>query len=112
MSLNHPTRIEVEAKANASAILSEMLHRKTEAARPGRAEHEPVRAFGEVLIRQRVAEELIVESKILDRDAAFGNPGRAAGFENVNGTILVRLRYPSPHGSSTQPLILEQRELA
>jgi len=46
-ALDDPARVEIDAEGDAAAMLGEVLDRKAQAARAGRAEHEPVGAFGE-----------------------------------------------------------------
>ena len=59
--LDDPARIEIDAEADAAAVLAQVLDRQPQPARAGRAEHQPVRSLGEVLVGQRVAEHLVVD---------------------------------------------------
>ena len=49
--LDDPARIEIDAEADAAAVLGEVLDRQPQPPRPGRAEHQPVRALREELFR-------------------------------------------------------------
>ena len=80
--LDHPARIEVDAEADAAAILREVLDRQAKAPRTGRTEHQPVRALRKVFVRQRRAEQLVVDPEVVAGDARLRNAGRAAGLED------------------------------
>ena len=54
--LDDPARIEVDAEADAAAMLRQVLDRQPQPARAGRAEHQPVRALRKLVVGQRVAE--------------------------------------------------------
>ena len=49
--LDDPARIEIDAEADAAAMLGQVLDRQPQPPRAGRAEHQPVRALGKVLRR-------------------------------------------------------------
>ena len=55
--LDDPPRIEVDAEADAAAILGQMLDRQPQPPRAAGAEHQPVRPLGKILVGQRVAEQ-------------------------------------------------------
>ena len=63
-----------------------------------------------ILLRQRVAEQRVIDAKILDRDAALGHAGRAAGLEHVDRLVGQPLRHPPPHRPAAEPFVLERRE--
>ena len=109
--LDHPPRIEIDAKANAAAMLRQMLDGQSQSPRAGGPKHQPVGPFGKILLRQRIAEQRIVGAKIVDRDAALGNAGRAAGFEHVNRLVGQRLGHPAPHRPAAEPFVLKLRKL-
>ena len=85
--LDDPPRIEIDAEANAAAMLGQVLDRQPQPPRAGRAEHQPVRAQRKILLRQRVAEQRVVDAKVFDRDAALRDAGRAARFEHVDRLV-------------------------
>ena len=41
--LDHPARVEIDAEADAAAMMGQVLDRQTQPPRAGRAEHQPVR---------------------------------------------------------------------
>src|SRR5262249_12323213 len=61
--LYDPTGIEIDAKTNSASILAQMLYRQAKSSRTGRAKHEPVRAFREMLFGQRLTEHLVIDSE-------------------------------------------------
>src|SRR5262249_14277808 len=105
------TRIEIDAETDAAAVLAEMLDGEPQSPRAGRAEHQPVGPLWKVLLRQRVAEHLVVDPVVFDDDAALGDPGGAAGLEDIDRLVLQRFRHPTPHWSAAQPVVLEEAEL-
>ena len=105
--LDDPARVEVDDEADAAAVLREVLDGETQAARPRRPEHEPVRALREKFVGQRVAEHLVVGAEVVDVDARLGHAGAAARLEDVDGTVGQTLRHPAADGAAAQPLVLE-----
>src|SRR5262249_42181527 len=95
--LDDPAWIEIDAEADAAAELAEMLDGEAQPPRSARAKHQPVRSFGKVLLRQRRAELLVVDAKIVDDDAALRNAGGAAGLEDVGGLAPQGLGLPAPN---------------
>src|SRR5207244_2373753 len=83
---------------------------QTTPARPRRAEHQPVAPPGEELLRQCVAEHLVVGPVVLDDDAALGDAGGAAGLEDVDRLVLQPPGDPAAHRTAAQPLVLEVAE--
>jgi len=67
--LDDPARVEIDAKADAAAMLAKMLDRQAEPAGAGGPEHQPVRPLREVFVGQGVAEQLVVDPVVLDDDA-------------------------------------------
>ena len=63
--LDDPARIEIDAEADAAAVLREVLDRQAQPARARRPEHQPVRALREELVGQRLAEQLVVDAEVL-----------------------------------------------
>ena len=72
--LDDPTRVEVDAEADAAAVLAEVLDCEPESAGAGRTEHQPVRALREVRVGQRLGEALVVERKSSMFVRVFGMP--------------------------------------
>ena len=110
--LYDPSRVEVDAEADAAAVLRQMLHRETQPARAAGPQHQPVGPLGEALIGQRLGEKLVVGPEVVDGDAALRYAGGAAGLEHVDRTVLVRPRHPAPDRAAPQPLVLEVSELS
>src|SRR6185369_13476862 len=91
-------------------MLREMFNREPQSSRPRRPDHQPVRAFRKELVRQRFAERLVVDSKIIDADTRLRHTGAASGFEDVYRAIRISLWHPSANRSSAQPFILKKPE--
>src|SRR5260221_14167238 len=100
--LDHPARVEVDAEANAAAILAQMLDGQSQPPRSGWPEHQPVSALGEILLRKTFAEHLVIDAKVVHDDTTLGNPGRAAGFEYEDRLLLPLLPLPPPPPSPGQ----------
>ena len=64
--LDDPARIEVDAEADAAAVLGQMLDGQPQASRPRGPKHQPIRPMREILLGQRVAEKRIVGPEIFD----------------------------------------------
>ena len=86
---------------------AQVLDRQPQPPRAGRAEHQPVRALREELVRQRVAEHLVVDPEVVDDDAALGNAGGAAGLEDVDR--LVRAAPSAPSGAPARRAAIRPR---
>ena len=108
--LDDPPRIEIDAEADAAAILSQVLDRQPQPPRTRGAQHQPVGALGEILFRQRRGKQLVVGAEVVDRDPALGNARGAARFEHVDRLVGKRLGHPPPHRSAAQPFVLERLE--
>src|SRR5262249_9808193 len=89
---------------------AEMLDGEAQPPRSARAKHQPVRSFGKVLLRQRRAELLVVDAKIVDDDAALRNAGGAAGLEDVGGLAPQGLGLPAPNRPAAKPFVFEEAE--
>jgi hypothetical protein len=87
-----------------------MLDGQTQTARPGRAEHEPVRPTWEVGIGKSRAEQLVIGAEIVTSDARFRSASGTAGLENVYGFTAQALRDPSIDWPAAKPLVIEQTE--
>ena len=85
--LDDPAWIEIDAEADAAAMLRQVFHRKPQATRTRRAEHQPIRYPWKILLGQCVAEKRVVDAKVLDCDSAFRNAGGPAGFKDVHRLI-------------------------
>src|SRR4029450_1129827 len=55
-------------------------------------------------------EHLVVDPEIIDIDSRFRHARGAAGLERADRPASVRLRYPSPHRTAAQPVILKEAE--
>jgi hypothetical protein len=93
-------------------VLRQMFDRKPEPSRSGRAEHQPVRAFREILIRERFAEQRVIYAEIFYIDPGLRHAGAAARFKYVNGPVGKTARHPSAHRAAAQPFVLKRAELA
>jgi hypothetical protein len=109
--LDHPTRVEVDAKTDPAAMLAQVLDRQPQPARPRRSEHQPVGAARKILFGERLAEYLIVGAKVFDLKTALGHAGRPAGFEGEERLALQPLWEPAPHRPTAQPFVLKRRKL-
>ena len=107
---DHPARIQVDAEADAAAILREMLDRQAQPARTGRTQHEPVRAFRKKFVGQRLAEELVIDPEILERHTRLRRARCASGLKHIGRLAFAAPGDPAPHRTATQPLILEGAE--
>ncbi len=74
---------------------------------PSMSQFDPL---GEILLRQRVAEHLVVDAEVVLDDAALGDAGGAAGLEDVGRLVLPialgtqrRTGPPRSHSSSKRP---------
>ncbi len=71
------------------------------------AEHQPIGAAREFVVRQRFAEVGVVGAPIVVRDAALRHARSAAGFEDVERLIHQRLRHPATDRSAAEPFVFE-----
>src|SRR2546426_10063234 len=106
--LHNPARIEIDTKANAAAILAEMLDGQAQTSWTRWPKHEPIRAFGKVLIGKSFAENLIVDAKIFNVDAGFGDAGGAAGFESIDRLMSQGLGDPASNRAASEPFVFEK----
>ena len=105
--LHDPARIQIDAETDAAAMLCQVLDRQTQATGSRGAQHQPVRTFGEVLVRQRVAEQLVIPPMILDHHTAFRNASCAARLENVDRFPRMPCRNPTADRTAAEPFIFE-----
>src|SRR5262245_23585347 len=89
-----------------------MLDSQAQPPRPGRAEHEPVGAFGKEFLRQGAAEYLVIGPMILRDDTALRDARRAASLENIGRLVPQGARQPPSHRPAAQPVVLEETELS
>src|SRR5262249_42225121 len=108
--LDHPSRIEIDAEADAASVLTKMFNRKPEPSRSGRSQHQPVRALREILFGQSVAEHLVVGAKVFKLQAALGHTGAPAGLKGKDWFAGDPFWQPPPHRTAAQPLILKRRK--
>ena len=109
--LDHPPRIEVDAEADATAILRQVLDREPQPTRARGTEHQPVGTPREIPVGERVAEHLIVGAEVTGVDSRLRRARRATGLKHVHRLVGETLWHPPADGASTEPLILERREL-
>ena len=92
-------------------ILAEVLDRQPQPPRAGRAEHQPVAAPREVLVRQRLAEHLVVDAEVVAVDAASsGCRWCRRSRRRKTGLPARPFGNPAPHRPAAQPLVLEEAE--
>src|SRR5262249_48486547 len=84
--------------------------RQPQPARTRRPEHQPVRSPREVLVGQRLAEQLVVGPEVFHRDARLWNAGRPARLEDEHWFAGEAFRNPALHRAAAQPFVLEQPE--
>ena len=83
--LDDPAGIEIDTEGDAAAVLGEVLDGQAQAARAAWAEHEPITSWGKCLILQGLGKVFVVDAEVFDLQAALGDAGGAAGFEDVHG---------------------------
>ena len=88
-----------------------MLDGEAQAARAGRAHHQPRAAARKMLVADLVGELLVIDLVVVPADALLRHAGGAAGFEDVEGLSLERRRHPHLRLQIAQPFVLEVREL-
>ena len=108
--LDDPARIEVHAEADAAAVLREVLDRQTQTPRAGRPQHQPVRPAREELVRQRVAEDLVIGAEVVDRHARLRRAGRPARLEDEHRLAGESLGDPPLHRAAAQRFVFERAE--
>ena len=108
--LDHPSGIQIDTETDPATVLGQMLDRKAQPSRAGRSEHQPVRAFREVLIGQGLAEQLVVDPEVLARHPRLGDARRAARLEHKNRLPGKAFGNPAPDGTAAQPFVLELTE--
>ena len=74
------------------------------------SDHQPVRALRKRIVRQRLAEVRVVDSEVLVCDSRLRHARAAAGLEDEDRFVRVRLRHPAPHRSAAQPFVFERTE--
>src|SRR4029079_9133658 len=75
------------------------------------SEHQPVAVLRKPVLRQRLAEQFVVDPKIVDIDSGFRQDRRPAGLEYEDWLVGVRLRNPAANRTAAKPLVLKQAEL-
>ena len=109
--LLHPARVEIDEVAGAAAHIGEVLDRKSETARAGRADHQPIAVARKILVGERFAEFRVVRLVVFPADALLGHAGGAPRFKNIERLALVLLGDPDLVREITQPLVaVEVRE--
>src|SRR6266702_1653184 len=88
-----------------------MLDRQAQAAWTGRTEHQPIGAFGKILIGQSVAEHFVVGAEIIDVDPRFWDAGSAACFKDIDRFVGKGAWHPTAYRTAPKPFIFKQPEL-
>src|SRR5580658_10521884 len=79
--LDYPAGIKIHAETDPAAMLAQMLHREPKPPRTGGSQHQPVRATGEIFIRECFGKHLIIRPEIQHLDAALRNTRGAASLK-------------------------------
>src|SRR5262249_43928288 len=106
-----PPGVEIDAKADAAAILAEMLNGETQPPRAARAEHEPVTPLRKVLVLQSVGEHLVIDTEVVRNHSALRDAGRPASLDDVPRLVLQATWDPAVNRAPAEPLVLEEWEL-
>src|SRR6185369_17111286 len=101
-------RIEIDEETDPATMLRQMLDRQTQTTRTGWSKRKPVSAAREEFFGQRVAERFVVDTKVVNIDTRLRHARAAAGFKRVDRPIGVTFRHPTPHWTTTQPLVLKK----
>src|SRR4029077_9183370 len=108
--LDHPARIEVDAKADPPSMLCQMFDRQPEPPGTARPEHQPVASLGKLVVGKRLAEHLVVDLPIVDLHTTFGNTRGTAGLKDIDRFALEPLGNPTLDWSAPQPFVFELGE--
>ena len=109
--LFYPARIEVDEVAGAAAHVGEMFDGEAQAARAGRAHHQPVMIAREMFVGDFFAELRVIDFVIVPADALLRHAGRAAGFKNAERLPFELRGNPDFRLQIAQPFVREMREL-
>ena len=63
-----------------------------------------------MFVRQRLAEDLVVDAEVVAADARLGNARRAAGLEDVDRLAGQTVRQPALHRPAAEPFVLKLAE--
>ena len=63
-----------------------------------------------MLVRKCVAEEFVIDSKVVAVDPRFGSARRSSRLEDVDGLSCETLRYPSLDGPTAKPFVFKESE--
>ena len=102
-----PARVQVNEIAGTAAEIGQVLDGQPQAARAGRAGHQPGAAAREMRVGDFGGEFLVIHFVIVPADALFGHAGGAAGFKNVEGAALEFFGHPDFRLQIAQPFVLE-----
>src|SRR5205807_944189 len=102
-----PARVQVDVVARTAADVRQVLDAESQPARPGRAEHKPVRAARKELVVERLRELFVVPEVVFPAYALLRHPGSAAGLEDVERPSLIGFGYPALVLFDTEPLVLK-----
>src|SRR5262249_16929738 len=109
--LDDPPRIQIDAKADTAAELSQVLDGQSQPPRAAGAEHEPVGALGKILFGQCAGEYLVVGPVVLDDHTTLRNAGGAARFEDVRWLACEGFGNPATGRPAAKPFVLEEWKL-
>src|SRR5262249_975986 len=101
----------IDAEANATAVLGQMLYGEPQSPRPRRTEHQPIGPQRKVFLGQRVAKQRVIDAKILAGDPALRNARGAASFEYVDRLPRKAFGNPAADRTPAKPLIFERGKL-
>ena len=76
-------------------------------ARACRAYRQPVRTLRKGVVRQGIAEQLIIDPEIFGRNPRFRHAGTAARLKREDRLVSEALRNPAPDRAAAQPLVLK-----
>ena len=110
--LDDPARVEVDAEADAAAVLAQVLDRQPQPARAGRPEHQPVAALGEELVR--AACRRTSRSRCGSRRRRCGSWGCRWCRRSRRRTTACPCSpfgIQRRHRAAAEPFVLEEREL-
>tara|TARA_B100000809_G_scaffold250774_1_gene283591 strand:+ start:757 stop:1341 length:585 start_codon:yes stop_codon:yes gene_type:complete len=107
-AFDNPPGIHVEAEGDASPMLGKVLYGQAEPSWTCRPKRNPVRAGREALIRERLAEQLIIDPEIFTGNTALGKARAPACLEDVDGLSGKALRNPPLNRTAPQPFVLKR----
>src|SRR6185503_3493707 len=92
-------------------MLGQMFDSQSQTTRTSWTNGQPVRTSWEILFGKRVAEGLVVKTKVFNVNSRLRHAGAASRLKGINRAIGQSFRYPATHWSTSQPFILEWTEM-